>query len=62
MKKLPTLYVVTKESGDGYHVFSRELIAWFFNEKEAEDWADILRGTQGSSTRFSVEEVPGGKW
>lgn len=62
MRNLPTLYVVVKESSDGYHTFSRELIAWFFNEKEADDWADVRRGTQGQNTTFDVEEVPGGKW
>jgi len=62
MKKPATIYVVVKESGDGYHTFDRELIAWFFDEKEADDWADICRTAASANTTFDVEEVPGGKW
>lgn len=62
MKKPVPIYVVFREAGDGYHSFGKEPIAWFFNEREAEDWAEVRRGTEGAHVAFYVEEVPGGTW
>jgi hypothetical protein len=62
MRKPAKIFVVIEESGDGYHSLGKNLIAWFFDEREAEDWAEVRRGTKGDYTSFYVEEVPGGTW
>ena len=36
--KRPTIWIVLEVSGDRYHLWNKEPIAWFFDEAEANDW------------------------
>ena len=58
MRNLPTIYVVLEVNGDGWNIFDINPIAWFFDETEAEDWAEVRRPMKN----LRVEAVPGGRW
>jgi len=54
--KAPNIYVVLKNFYD-YGLTTCEPVAWFFDEREAEKWAE----SQDKSTyHYEVEEVPPG--
>ena len=58
MRNQPTIYVVFEVNGDRYDIFDITPVAWFFDECEAEDWAEVRRPMKN----LRVEVVPGGKW
>lgn len=57
MEKAPIIYVVAQSNGDRYHLWSVNLIAWFFDEREAEKWIHF-----NNLQNCKVEEVEAGTW
>lgn len=57
MKKSPSIYVVVQNNGDRYHLWSVDLVAWFFDQSEAEKWIEF-----SDLKNCRVEEVEAGSW
>jgi hypothetical protein len=54
--KAPKIFVVVKNNGDQYHLWSVDLCRWFFDEHDAEQWIE----KQVNPNYFSIETVEGG--
>lgn len=60
--KAPPIYLVIENSGDGYHAFTPNFEAWFFDRDEAHEYADKLQVERGSDYKsFDVEKVLPGR-
>ena len=58
--KRPTIFIVLECSGDNYHLFDKTPVAWFFDEEEANRWAETRQGVRTAvSDNLEVEECPG---
>ena len=60
MKKTPNIYIVIESCSDGYHTFSVDYLAWFFDEQEAYEFIEDAEKIKAPGVSYSIEEVEGG--